>query len=75
MAMHNPELGVKQYVAVVENSRGTKFMVFETGDPKYYLFSVLKDGCQGGLMFPVRKMELRPDIRKALKAGYGNSSI
>lgn len=67
---------VKQYVAVVQNSRGSKFMVFETGDAKYYLFSQLYPGptlIQTGLQFPVLKKDLRDDIRKALAHGWGNA--
>jgi hypothetical protein len=65
---------VKQYVAVVKSRTGQRFRVFETGDPKFYLFDPLdKDDCSGCIQFPVRKADLRPDIRRALSHGYGNS--
>lgn len=67
---------VKQYVAVVQNRRGTRFMVFRTGDEKYYLFCPLNaDGCLSTLQFPVRKTELRRDIASALAHGWGNASL
>lgn len=68
---------VKQYVAVVQNSRGTKFMVFQTGDEKFYLFSPLDpSGCvAAGMQFPVRKTDLRGEIRSALAHGWGNAGI
>jgi hypothetical protein len=70
------DMMTKRYVAVVQNSFGEKFMVFETGDPRFYLFStVSKDGCQGGIQFPVRKSDLRDDIRLMLRNGCGNSNI
>ncbi|MGH9968106.1 MAG: hypothetical protein ACREBG_09780 [Pyrinomonadaceae bacterium] len=66
---------VKQHVAVVQNSRGARFRVFETGNPKFYLFSTIApDGTEGGLQFPVRKTDLRDDIRRMLRYGYGNAS-
>jgi hypothetical protein len=68
------EMQVKQYVAVVQG-RGGKFMVFETGDPEFYLFSTLCNGVQTGLQFPVRKADLRDDIRRALRHGVGNAGI
>lgn len=65
---------VKQYVTVVRNRRGQRFRVFETGDPKFYLFDPLDAwDCSGGIQFPVRKTELRADIRQALRHGVGNS--
>jgi hypothetical protein len=65
---------VKQYVAVVKNERGVRFRVFETGDSKFYLFDPLdKYDCSTCCQFPVRKSELRPDIRRALAHGWGNS--
>jgi hypothetical protein len=67
---------VKQYVAVVQNSRGSRFMVFETGDARWYLFSQLYPGpnlIATGLQFPVLKKDLRDDMRKALRNGWGNA--
>lgn len=73
--MKNLKYGIKQYVAVVRNGRGIRFMVFETGDPKYYMFSQLigETSVSSGLMFPVLKKRLRDDIRRALRHGWGNS--
>jgi hypothetical protein len=68
---------VKQYVAVVQNRRGSRFMVFKTGDDRYYLFSQLYPGptlIQTGVQFPVEKKNLRDDIRRALANGWGNAS-
>ena len=70
------ELGVKQYVAVVQNGTGLRFMVFTTGDPKFYLFCPLdKDGNQGGIQIPVKRADLRDDIRRALAHGWGNAHL
>jgi hypothetical protein len=63
-------------LAVVKNSRGSRFMVFKTGDDRWYLFSQLYPGptlIQTGLQFPVEKKELRDDIRRALANGWGNA--
>lgn len=76
MTGFDPRYQVKQYVAVVQNSRGRKFMVFETGDDRFYLFSLLDNyGCQTLIQFPVRKADLRDDIRRALRHGWGNASL
>ncbi len=70
-----PCLQVKQHVAVVKNARGLRFRVFVTGDPRFYLFSAIApDGSEGALQFPVRKTDLRPDIRRAFANGWGNSN-
>lgn len=70
-------LGVKQFVAIVQNSYGLKFMVFTTGDAKYYLFQTLdRHGCAiPDMSFPVRKADLRDDIRRALAHGWGNANL
>lgn len=77
MKIKHQELGVKQYVTIIQNPRtGTKFMVFETGNPKYYLFQQLDpQGFATQLQIPVLKTELKPEYRKALKHGYGNSGL
>ena len=69
--------GVKQFVAVVQNRHGTKFMVFTTGDARYYWFQTLdQDECAVvGMAFPVRKSDLRDDIRRALAHGWGNATL
>ena len=67
---------VKQYVAVVQNTRGTRFMVFKTGDEKYYLFCpVTPEGTLDTFQFPVRKTELARPIASALAHGYGNGLL
>jgi hypothetical protein len=68
-------MGVKQYVAVLQKASGGRFMVFATGDQKYYLFSQLYPGTltATGLSFPVRKADLRRDVRSALAHGWGNA--
>lgn len=73
--MNRPELGVKQYVAVVK-SRWCRWMVFETGSAKHYLFCQLDPhGYATGLQTPVLKTDLQPDIRRALAHGVGNANI
>lgn len=65
--------GVKQYVGVVEGD-WCRFMVFTTGDAKFYLFSQLDDhDCVIGLQFPVRKTDLHPEVKRALAHGYSFS--
>ena len=65
--------GVKQYVGVCEGDH-CRFMVFETGDSRFYLFSQLDDhDCATGLMFPVRKTELHPEAKRALAHGWSFS--
>ena len=66
---------VKQYVAVVANTRGQRFCVFKTGDEKYYLFDPLigDTSMSAGNPFPVAKKSLRDDLRRALLHGWGNS--
>ncbi len=65
---------VKQYVAVLKNPRtGQRFRVFRTGDDKFYLFDPLDAfDCSHCCQFPVRKSDLRPEIRRALTHGWGN---
>lgn len=69
-----PAYQVKQYVAEIANRRGQRFRVFETGDPKFYLFDPLTpDGCSGCVQFPVRKTDLRREIRSVLRNGRGHA--
>ena len=65
---------VQRYVAVVKNRRGRQFMVFRTGDTKWYLFQpVDADLCATSLpAFPVEKSRLRTDMKRALAHGWGN---
>lgn len=65
---------VKQFVAVVRGRHGSRFMVFETGDERFYLFSQLDPaGCATGLQVPVRKADLQAEVRAALRHGVGNA--
>lgn len=66
------ELQVKQYVAELQGPF-CRFRVFETADPRFYLFDVLDpSGCSTTVQFPVAKKELRADVRSALRHGWGN---
>lgn len=67
---------VKQYIAVVQNRVGTRFMVFQSGDERWYLFCpVDADGCLSTNQFPVKKTDLRRDLRSALAHGWGNGLL
>ena len=70
-SLYDPRMQTKQYVAKVDGAF-CSFRVFETGDAKFYLFSQLDaNDCDTGLQFPVRKTDLRDDVRRALRHGYG----
>lgn len=71
----NAAFQVKQYVGRLRSeSTGARFNVFETGDPRFYLFDLLDAvGCSTCLQFPVRKAELKPKYRRALRHGWGNT--
>lgn len=76
------DLEVKQWVACVkghdEQGRETgRFAVFITGDDKFYLFHKIdpRDGSFTGLCHPVRKKDLRDDVRRALAHGHGNCGM
>lgn len=69
------EYQVKQFVAVVKNCFGDNFMVFKTGNPKYYLFSVVKNGIQTEVQFPVLIKDLDKNIKRMLNNGYGNTHL
>lgn len=70
-----PEWGVAQFVAIVKGTH-SRFMVFRTGDSRFYLFAQLDPhGHATGLQFPVRKSELRDEVRRALANGWGNSGL
>ena len=62
------ELMVKQYVGRIKSKTGTTFQVFESGDPAYYVFDPLDErGCSGCAQFPVKKTDLKDDVRKYLR--------
>ena len=74
--MFDPCYQVKQYVAVVRSpTSGIRFQVFETGDPKFYLFDMLigETSVSSMIQFPVRKSDLQTPVRRALAHGVGNS--
>ena len=69
----DPRYQVKQYVAMVQGE-WCRFRVFTTGNEQYYLFDPLDAyGCSLCNQFPVRKKDLRDDLRRALAHGYGNA--
>lgn len=70
-------LQVKQHVAVIRSPQtGQRFAVFETGDPRSYLFCQLYPGTltQTGLSFPVAKRDIVQPYRSALAHGWGNDA-
>lgn len=73
--IYSPELQVKQFVSSIQNNSGIKFIVFKTGNEKYYLFCPIKDGIMSTLQIPIAKKDLRNNIRKMLNNGYGNCII
>lgn len=69
----NQSLQVKQYVAEVQGQHA-RFRVFTTADDRYYLFDMLDpSGCSTCIQFPVRKTDLQPDVRRALRHGMGHA--
>lgn len=63
-------LSPKQYVATVAGRHG-RFNVYETGDPRFYLFRLLLPGeamVESEVAVPVRKRDLRPEVRRLLAA-------
>jgi hypothetical protein len=67
---------IKQYVAVVQNQRGQRFMVFRTGDDHFYYFDPLDEaGCSRCCGVPVRKTDLARPIARALAHGWGNAGL
>jgi len=68
---HDNRFQVKQLVAVVKNNDGHRFAVYKTGDESYYFFQLIIDGTMSSdICFPVRKTELRKEIRSALANGW-----
>lgn len=65
--------GVMQYVAEVQGPF-CRFTVLKSGDPKFYIFDPLHPdyGTSMCMSFPVRKADLRDDLRRALANGWGN---
>lgn len=67
-----PELGVKQFVAEMRSSTGTRFRVYTTGSDRHYIFDPIERyGCSYCQGFPVLKARLRPELRRTLAHGWG----
>jgi hypothetical protein len=64
-------LQVKQYVAEVNGAFGSRWQVFETGDSRYYLFVLVQNS---DISKPVRKTDLQPQVRSALRHGWGHAA-
>lgn len=64
------ELQVKQFVAELNGSFGTRFRVFTTGS-SHYLFDLI--GASPPLQWPVLRADLKPEIRRALAHGVGHA--
>jgi len=72
----SPLYQVIHYIAVVRDEKtGYRFMVLETKDPKYWLFCLLigETSMMSDHKFPVKKTDVRKDIRQMLNNGAGNS--
>lgn len=66
---YDPRMMIKQFVGELKG-RFCRFRVFETGNPKYYLFCALDPhGCDHGLHIPIKKTDLKYEVRRALKGG------
>lgn len=71
MSGYDRRYQVTKFVAEVDGAL-SRFRVFETGEPGWYLFDQLdRGGCSTGLQFPVRGADLRDDVRRALHHGWG----
>ncbi len=65
-----PEIMVRQFVAEVNGAFGSRWCVFTTGDDRYYMFVLTQNP---DISKPVRKSDLRPDVRSALAHGWGHA--
>ena len=64
---------VKQYVARYD-SRWTRWLVFRTGDDRWYLFCAVDANLSDtGVHVPVRRSDLVPEARRALAHGCGRT--
>lgn len=70
MTGFRPEMQVKQYVAEVSGQFGFRFRVFTTGSDRHYLFVCAQTSA---IQFPVKKTDLRRDVRSALASGRGRA--
>jgi hypothetical protein len=73
--MFDRRYGVVQYVAVIRNpTTGQRFRVFKSGEAGWYLFDPVDAfDCSYCQMFPVNASDLKPEYRRALAHGWGNS--
>lgn len=64
--------GVKQWVCELpRKASGSRFRVFTTGDPKYYLFALLDpNGMDWGIHLPVRKTNLKPHVARYISRQF-----
>jgi hypothetical protein len=61
---------VKHYIGEVTDAHGQTFTVLESGNPKFYVFTPHSSpGVMSTMQIPVRKTDLKPEIRKALAHG------
>jgi hypothetical protein len=60
---------------VIERSSNSLDRMILKCTPKFYLFSQMigETSMLSGVQFPVKISELKPDIRRALRHGAGNS--
>ena len=66
--------GVKQLIGRHWVNEYKSFNVFHVGDPKYFLFCLLdSDGCDCGIHIPVKKMDLKKEVRVNLNKGLVRS--
>ncbi len=79
MIEFDPRYGVTKFIGIIHNNCGTRFLVFETGDPKFYLFNILLPFANciicSTISFAVRKGTLRDDVRTNLARGFGMQDI
>jgi hypothetical protein len=70
--MFSPILQVKQYLTRLVRANGDAFDVFATGDPKWILLRPVightngQGGYHGGIDLPVKRMDLKPEIRRMI---------
>jgi hypothetical protein len=76
--LDDPRYQVKQWAGVCGDEYGRRCLFLFTGDAKWFLCYWLLPGggviCTGG-GFPVKKVDLPKDLRRALAAGWVNSRI
>ena len=64
------EMMVKRYICEIPGPH-CRFRVYETGNPKFYLFCVIDVyGCDHGLHYPIQKSNLAGWATKWIRANY-----